>query len=124
MNKMIFENVYVLKAYVADDQKQDAGKWVKTGTKSMRINLLCDSVDGDLSTGDVKFVSTINSSKCDVDKVVAELNRFDKLTMSAYVSTFGGKDSYKIFSIVKNGVDLMAKYAIAADAGGNEPFPF
>lgn len=122
MNKMLFEDAYVLSAYVGEDQKQENGKWINAGTKSLRLTLLVDSVEGKLGTGSVKFLTTVNNTKCDVDKVCAALKRFDKINLGAYVNEFGTKTSYKVYELIKDGVNLMAMNAVLAET--NELLPF
>lgn len=123
MNKMIFENAYILSASLRDEQKKVAdGKYEPTGLKKIALTVLADVVSDKLGTGDVYYISSVKEPNFNCEELITKLKRFEKVTITADVLTFAGKQDYRFRKIVTaDGVDLTAS-AVLTPTGESLPF--
>ena len=122
MNKMLFEDVYLVNANLQDEVKKEGDKWVPIGTKKLVLTLLIDVRDNDLSSGKVKYITSIKEPSFDVAQLLGKLTRFDKLQITANVHEYGDKTDYKFYKLIRDGVDLTAVCSKVVET--NEPMPF
>lgn len=122
MNKMLFEDAYLLSANLQDEVKKDGEKWVPTGSKKLSLGILIDVLDNDLSSGKVKYITSVKEPSFDVEELVKKLHRFDKLNITANVHEYGDKTDYKFFIIRCDGVDLTAASTKPSPIEENMPF--
>ena len=122
MNKMIFENAYVLSASLRDDVKKQGDDFVPTGAKKIALTLLTDVVQDKLGTGEIHYITSVKEPNFSCEDLIKKLKRFEKVTVTADVLTFAGKQDYRFRKIVtSDGVDLTASAVLTPT---DEPLPF
>ncbi len=122
MNKMIFENAYVLSASLRDDVKKQGDDFVPTGAKKIALTLLTDVVPDKLGTGEIHYITSVKEPSFSCEELITKLKRFEKVTVTADVLTFAGKQDYRFRRIVTSeGVDLTASAVLTPT---DEPMPF
>ena len=124
MNKMIFENAYVLSASLRDEQRKIAeGKYEPTGAKKIALTILADVINDKLGTGEIYYLSSVKDPNFNCEELITKLKRFEKVTITADVLTFGGKQDYRFRQIINSdNVDVTAM--TPALQSTNEPLPF
>ncbi len=122
MNKMLFEDVYLLSAGIQDEVKKEGEKWVPLGTKKLVLTLLVDIRDNDLSSGKIRYISSVREPNFDINQLLAKLHRFDKLQITSNAYEYAKTTDYKFYKVVCDGVDLTAACSKLAET--NEPMPF
>lgn len=118
--KVMIENAVLLTAEVRAERVQKDGKWVETGNKKLDLVVLCDAYKGDLSSGNVRTLTSAKDCTYNLEETLAKLTRFAVLTIVCNLVEYKDRNAFTIVSIMdKDGVPLTEQ-----GQESSEPIPF